>query len=277
MPMKKYLFVISLACLPFAALGAALAQDTGILGATVTDSYVNPKGAFVNIVTPGGSIAKAGLLGGDVITTADGKPIANAASFEQVLAGHKPGDSIAVDAVHLGKPGHFTLVLTASGGAPAPMAANAPKSDAPRTNAPQPAPRTAAASATNVQWSEFADPSEHAFTMQVPAGWRVQGGTVRKNVIEIPMGVTATSPDGDITLFYGDPSVPTYSVPARITAMAGLRPGMTYNMGQGVTTVIEPYMDGATFAARWGVGRIARDCAQVRQMASRPGRIRPRG
>jgi len=44
---------------------------------------------------------------------------------------------------------------------------------------------------------------------------------------------------------------------------------MTYNMGQGVSTVIEPYMDGATFAARWGIGRVARDCAQVRLMASR--------
>jgi len=196
-----------------------VAQDAGILGATVTDSYVNPKGAFVNIVTPGGSIARAGLLGGDVITEADGKPVANAAALEQILARHIAGDSIALDAVHLGKPGHFTLLLTAADGAPAPVAAT-------RRNAPQAVTQSAsrAAPAANVQWSEFADPAEHAFTMQVPAGWRVQGGTIRKNPIEIPMGVTATSPDGSITIFYSDPNVPIYSVPARIMGMGGLRP-----------------------------------------------------
>ena len=245
-----------------ATAAVSATQQETLLGATVTDSYVSPKGAFLNVITPGGSAANAGLLGGDVITSADGKPVASAAALEQILARHKRGDSIAVDAVHLGKPGHFTLVLTAAAGAPAPMAANAPQSA--MRSAPQSAPPAA-----NVQWSEFADPAEHAFTMQVPAGWRVQGGTIRKNPIEIPMGVTATSPDGGITIFYSDPNVPIYSVPARIMGMGGLRPGMTYNMGQGVTTVIEPYMDGATFAARWGLGRIGRDCAQARLMASR--------
>ena len=220
----------------------ALAQETGILGATVTDPYVNPKGAFVNIVTPGGSIANAGLLGGDVITRADGKPIASAAALEQVLAGHKPGDFIALDAVHLGKPGHFTLVLAASAGAPARMATTAPRQAAPQSTMHIANPRRPPPMCNGPR---FADPAEHAFTMQVPAGWRVQGGTIRKNPIEIPMGVTATSPDGGITIFYGDPNVPIYSVPARIMGMGGLRPGMTYNMGQGVTTVIEPYMDGA--------------------------------
>jgi len=62
--MKKHLLLSLMACLP----PVVAAQDTGLLGATLTDSYVSPKGAFVNIVTPGGSIAHAGLLGGDVIT-----------------------------------------------------------------------------------------------------------------------------------------------------------------------------------------------------------------
>jgi hypothetical protein len=229
-----------------------------------------PKGAFVNIVTPGASIARAGLLAGDVIAEADGKPVASAAALQQILARHNAGDSIAVDAVHLGKPGHFTLVLTALAGAPAQMAASAPRQTAPQSATQSaPAPRAATDPAAGVQWTQFADPAEHAFTMRVPAGWRVQGGTVRKNPIEIPMGVNATSPDGGITIFYSDPNVPIYSVPAPVMGMAGLRAGMIYNMGQGVSTVIEPYMDGATFAARWRLGRIGNGCAQVRLITSR--------
>ena len=84
-----------------------------------------------------------------------------------------------------------------------------------------------------------------------------------------PWAWTPLRLDGSITIFYGDPNVPIYSVPAAIMGMGGLRPGMTYNMGQGVSTVIEPYMDGATFSARWGIGRVGRNCTQVKLMASR--------
>ncbi len=121
----------------------------------------------------------------------------------------------------------------------------------------------------SVSWARFTDPAESAFSMDVPAGWRVIGGTVRKSAIEIPMGVQATSPDGAITIFYGDPNIPIYSVPSGMTAMARLGPGMVYNMGNGLSTVIMPYMDGKTFAAQWGAVRVAAACGAPKVMGYR--------
>ena len=69
------------------------------------------------------------------------------------------------------------------------------------------------------------------------------------SAVEIRVGVNAVSPDGAITLFYGDLDVPVFTVPSQMLAMAGLRPGMTYNPGQGVHMLIAPYMNGQAFAS----------------------------
>jgi len=245
---------------------------------------VKPKGAFLNIITPGGSIANAGLLSGDVITSVDGKPVSSAATLEQAIAKHRAGDKVKLDAMHLGKPGHFTLTLVATSSAPAtpattPITANpiATKHVVEKPTAGHPAPATmaqaqtahAAAPSANVRWTRWADPAENAFSLEVPAGWRVSGGTQRKSAIEIPMGVVATSPDSAITIIYSDPGIPIFSVPSRMTAFGGLRLGMPYDLGQGVHTIIMPYMDGRTFAAEWGKRRVSTLCASTRLMASR--------
>jgi len=115
----------------------------------------------------------------------------------------------------------------------------------------------------DIQWVRFTDPVEHAFTIDVPAGWRVSGGTRRMNAVEIRSGVDAVSPDGTIALFYGDAGVPIFTVPSQMLAMAGLRQGMTYNPGQGVQMLIMPYLNGEAFAAQWGAQRIAQGCAGV--------------
>lgn len=144
----------------------------------------------------------------------------------------------------------------------APMAACGAKAQGQSTSAKPVA-------APSVSWARFTDPAEGAFSIDVPTGWRVLGGTVRKSPIEIPMGVQATSPDGAITIFYGDPNIPIYSVPSGMTAMARLGPGAVYNMGNGVSTVIMPYMDGRTFAAQWGAVRVAAACGSPKLMGSR--------
>jgi hypothetical protein len=269
-----------------ASAPANAAQD--LLGATVVDSYVKPKGAFINIVSPGGSIAMAGLLGGDVITSADGKAVDSAAALQALIGKHRAGDKLKIAAVHLGKPGHFTLTLVAAGssapasapplppssavatkmtGAGKPMAQTASAAPKQMTGAMAPARR--ALPAANVRWTTYRDPSEGAFTIEVPAGWRVSGGSKRFSQVEVRLGVEATSPDSKITLFYGDTSIPIFSAPNRMLAMGGLRVGSTYDMGMGVRTLIEPYATGANFAAAWGRSRVARECSQVSLLGHR--------
>ena len=53
----------------------------------------------------------AGLDAGDVITTADGKPIATAADFTAMVATHKPGDKIAVAYTSIAGPRNTTLTI----------------------------------------------------------------------------------------------------------------------------------------------------------------------
>src|SRR6516165_704630 len=65
-------------------LGVAVAQDADSTGVTLGE--VNPAG-------PGG---KAGLKNNDRIVRFDGKGVKSFADLQKVLAGHKPGDSVAI-------------------------------------------------------------------------------------------------------------------------------------------------------------------------------------
>jgi hypothetical protein len=122
----------------------------------------------------------------------------------------------------------------------------------------------------DVQWQRYTDPVEHAFSIDVPAGWKVSGGTRRMNAIDIRVGVTAVSPDGNVTLFYGDLDVPVYTPPTQMLAMAGLREGMIYSPGQGVQMRIKRYLNGQAYANEWGAERVGRGCTGVTRSASKP-------
>ena len=53
-------------------------------------------------------------------------------------------------------------------------------------------------------WTHFTDPNEHAFTMDVPAGWHVQGGMSRRGPIDVSPYMRVESPDGQQLLMLGD-------------------------------------------------------------------------
>ncbi len=120
-----------------------------------------------------------------------------------------------------------------------------------------------------VRWAKFVDPVEHAFTIDVPAGWRVSGGIKRMSTVDIRSGVEAISPDNTIDLFYGDPSIPVYTPPSPMLAAGGLRQGMTYSAGYGNQFLIEPYLNGQAFSAQWGQTRVAKDCTNVTRTGAR--------
>ena len=119
-----------------------------------------------------------------------------------------------------------------------------------------------------LRWTTFEDPAEHAFSLSVPAGWRVQGGLRRRSAVEVHYGVTATSPDGRITLFLGDENLPTFTVPNRLLTLGGYGPGRWYSPGFGQQLLVEPYMPGAAFAQAWGAQRFRALCPDLR-LASR--------
>jgi len=91
----------------------------------------------------------------------------------------------------------------------------------------------------------FVDPSEHAFTIQVPVGWKVEGGLVRPQAIDARPWVKAVSPDNLITVFYGDGKIPPFTMPTAQSSMLGWGVGAKYNGG-----LIEPYIPARKFAEK---------------------------
>ena len=61
-----------------------------------------------------------------------------------------------------------------------------------------------------VRWM---DPTERAFTVNVPKDWRISGGTQRNSSIDARNWVEAESPDGKITVRVDDPSILPRQVP----------------------------------------------------------------
>jgi len=116
----------------------------------------------------------------------------------------------------------------------------------------------AAQAAPSVQYTKFADRNEGAFTLDVPAGWKVEGGLQRHSTLDVRAAVYATSPDGGTVIRLGDFDLGTFTEPNQALAMAGMREGGTYSPGYGNVWQIRRYMPGPQFAQQY-VAKLARD------------------
>ncbi|HZS83217.1 MAG TPA: hypothetical protein VFA50_10100 [Stellaceae bacterium] len=131
------------------------------------------------------------------------------------------------------------------------------------------APAPVAAVPLVQNWTHFSDPEEGAFRVEVPQGWRVAGGTVRRNALQYRSWVSATAPDGATILAINDPSEWGYVVPSPLLAAAGFREGSLYNGGGGTTYMVAHYRNGEQFAAWWGRRKLAALCGAVKLTESR--------
>jgi hypothetical protein len=118
------------------------------------------------------------------------------------------------------------------------------------------------------RWTVFHDPVEHAFSIEVPAGWTVEGGAQRMSAAEIRPWARAVSPDGAIELFVGDKDVPIFTPPNPTLEMGGFHQGSVYSPGFGQSFTVAVYQSGQTFAAGWGAQRIAVSCVNPQPLSS---------
>lgn len=138
-------------------------------------------------------------------------------------------------------PSHSNLSGAGSWGSsssPSNVAASQPVSETASSTPDQP----------TIAWETWRDPNEGAFTVEVPQGWNVEGGTYRMSAIDIRTAFRITSPDGGTVLTVGDKDVPGYCLPNPLLEQAGLQRGSIYSM-PGSQMVISDYMPGADFAA----------------------------
>jgi hypothetical protein len=114
----------------------------------------------------------------------------------------------------------------------------------------------------------FVDPTEHAFSLDVPAGWLVQGGVRRRSPIQPHDVVTVTSPGGLAQIVLGNLDAYSYSVTTPMGMQLGFREGVPYSPGVDNLMMLN-YRSGWQFAEMYGVRFLSQACQNVRVVNGR--------
>jgi hypothetical protein len=119
----------------------------------------------------------------------------------------------------------------------------------------------ASAWAQPVSWTTVRDTREDAFSVDVPKGWKVEGGLLRKGPLDPRAEVEMTSPDGRVNMRVGDWGVPPFTVPTGQMERLGFTEGKEYAPGNPPTaTTVARYRNGQDFAAAYGAARFSKVC-----------------
>jgi hypothetical protein len=113
-------------------------------------------------------------------------------------------------------------------------------------------------SKSGLAFTQWRDPREGAFTINVPQGWNVQGGLVRSSTVDPHAVVFAISPDRRIQIFYGDPNLVPREVPNRLTAFARIREGQMTKGAWGGPVLMARYESGAQFSRQYVGSQLCR-------------------
>jgi hypothetical protein len=136
-----------------------------------------------------------------------------------------------------------------------------------------PANSGAAAPRPHVQYTRFTDPREGSFFLDIPAGWRTEGGLLRRSAIDVTAGVRAVSPAGDSTMFLGDEQLMSCVTPESFGGMPHGPEGSAYG-----GMIILRYQPPQVFAMNY-LGQLSRRYGvtgiQVRDRRERPDLSEP--
>jgi hypothetical protein len=112
-------------------------------------------------------------------------------------------------------------------------------------------------------FTAWSDPRENAFSLEAPAGWRVEGGLARVSEFDLRAVWSAQSPDGSARVFTGDADVPAYAAPSPQLEAAEIREGAWFEPGPGMRWLVRQYMDGASFAREYVTSHIGPTCQDL--------------
>lgn len=115
----------------------------------------------------------------------------------------------------------------------------------------------AAPGVPQIQYTRFQDPREGAFSLDVPAGWKINGGLVRHSPTDFRGFLHAESPEG-VFVGLSDPNIPPFIVPNQMLLMTGFGEGAWYPLADGSRLLVRSYMPGLAFAREYvstGLGR----------------------
>ena len=118
--------------------------------------------------------------------------------------------------------------------------------------------------ASGISWTRFEDPAEHAFTLQVPRGWKVVGGAYRFGPLDPRAIVDMTAPDGKPNLRFGDANVPPFATLNSSMRSLGWQEGRPYSPNGVAKEVVANYRPGWVFADLYGQARFSQACQSLK-------------
>ena len=280
--MIALLVLVSLLAAPAAA--GAQSPAKGFLGVGVRD-VPGVSGATVGVLAPGGPAAQAGVQVGDVIVAVGDRACANSQAVVAALAALAPGARAELTVMRGGRMlalhalmgtapaggAAATMPRPSVGAAPASAPALAEKPASSGSAGPQPSGHAASAAALKVtRYTTFTEPSERAFTLELPDGWPAVGSLMRRGPLEISPFVRTLSPDRMTYLMVGEPTLLSYTPPSATTMRLGWREGSLHNSGLGGVSMLLHYIPGPQFAELYGQMALAGLCPQLHSLGAEP-------
>jgi hypothetical protein len=111
-----------------------------------------------------------------------------------------------------------------------------------------------------VQFYRWTDPTEAAFTIEVPMGWRAMGGIYRRGFVGAESEFILQSPDGQVSVRSGDVNFPSKFITPNVTlATNGMWEGQYTSDG----TLIMNYKSGLDFAAYYIQSTMGQNCQNL--------------
>lgn len=134
-------------------------------------------------------------------------------------------------------------------------------------NAPGLQTNHASGAASKLAWTQFQDPFEHAFSVDVPQGWSARGGLFRLGYSDERPMVDLHSPDGKVSVRIGDVAVPSYALPNAYHT----REGEVYDLGAQAQLIVARYRTGPEFAVLYSQARFHELCRNPQPDAADAG------
>jgi hypothetical protein len=105
--------------------------------------------------------------------------------------------------------------------------------------------------AQDVNWTRVSDHTEHAFSVDAPTGWKVNGGVIRRSPMQPHIVIQIESPGGATRFILGNIDAISYSILTPLSYQLGFREGQIHSAGADIGMVLN-YRTGQQWAVSYG-------------------------